>query len=118
MTNICTLTKTRKCAGDEAVWKRCMVTGKCQKSGDKVDRLFHTPTARRIDEMFAWVCTEPDGSEGLVGWHTSIGWVPLVGGDVDRMRSLRPQAEITRKETGWPVRLVRFTKRDDLEELP
>ncbi len=81
---------------------------------------WRTPTSRRFDECFCWVAEAPDGSEGLVGGNIGPGgqWLALVGGDVDRMRSLRPIAEMTRRGTGYPVRLVRFTRREDLEELP
>lgn len=87
---------------------------------DRVKRIFDTPTSRRVDELYAWMMEEPDGSEGLVG--ASIGprgsIIPLVGGDLKRMRSLRRFAETHREATGRPVRLLRFSRRDDLEELP
>jgi hypothetical protein len=77
-------------------------------------------TGQAIEALYAWVCTEPDGGEGVVG--ASIlglgGMVPLVGADMDRMKSYRPFAELVRKASGYPVRLVRFSQRDDLEVLP
>ena len=75
-------------------------------------------TGQSIDALFAWVCTEPDGGEGVAG--ALIGGInmPLVGADMDRMRSLRPYAELVRKITGYPMRLVRYGSREDLEVLP
>jgi hypothetical protein len=76
-------------------------------------------TGASIDALYAWVCTEPDGGEGVVGADIGLGGVShLVGADMDRIRSLRPYAEAIRGLTGYPVRLVRFGSRDDLEVLP
>ena len=84
-------------------------------------RHFQTPSARALDEVYAWVCTEPDGSEGFCVAHVPIeGGVmamPLVGGDLARMESLRHWAVKTRRDTGWPVRLLRFSTRTTVEEL-
>lgn len=72
-----------------------------------------------IDVLYAWVCTEPDGGEGIVGFDLGLDGVsPLIGADMDRIKSLRPYAEAVRSMTGYPVRLVRFGSRDDLEVLP
>lgn len=88
----------------------------------KVHRHFQTPTSRAIDEVFAWVCTEPDGSEGIIAGSVpnadgSTLALPLVGGDLARMRSYRHIAEQVQRETGYPVRLVRFTTRSVVEEI-
>lgn len=75
---------------------------------------------RSIDALYAWVATEKDGGEGVCGAFIAGlgGMVPLVGADRERVDSLRPYAELTRKTTGCPVRLVRFSRREDLEALP
>jgi hypothetical protein len=72
-----------------------------------------------IEALYAWVCTEPDGGEGVAGMNIPGlgGMVPLVGADMDRMKSLRPYAEQLREITGIPIRLVRFSRREDLEIL-
>jgi hypothetical protein len=76
-------------------------------------------TGQSIDALFAWVCTEPDGGEGVIGADVGLGGVtPSVGADMDRIKSLRPYAEAARRLTGYPVRLVRFGSREDLEVLP
>jgi len=72
-----------------------------------------------IERLYAWVATEPDGGEGLCSVTTlALGTMPLIGADRERIESLRPHAEITRKLTGYPVRLVRFLRTDVMEELP
>lgn len=80
---------------------------------------------KKIDALYAWICKEPDGGEGLCGallpgLEGAEGpvWTALVGADMDRVKSLRPYAEMTRTATGYPVTLIRLTRREDLEELP
>ena len=43
--------------------------------------------------------------------------MPLVGADLDRIRSLRDYAVMTQRLTGYPVHLVRYSRREDLEKL-
>lgn len=69
--------------------------------------------------LYAWIADDPDGGQGVAAAHIrGIGWMPLVGADMARMRSLRPHAVIVREKTGLPVRLVRFGRSEVLEELP
>lgn len=74
--------------------------------------------AQTIDALYAWVATEPDGGEGVCAAQIDREILPLVGADIDRARALRPYAKTAREATGYPVRLVRFSRREDLEELP
>jgi hypothetical protein len=71
-----------------------------------------------IDSVYAWVVVEPDGGEGVASAQIGNTHWPLVGADIDRVKSLRALAEAVRRQTGWPVRLVRFSNREELEELP
>jgi hypothetical protein len=71
-----------------------------------------------ISALYAWVATEPDGGEGVCSAQIGDVHFPLVGADMDRMKSLRPHAELIHRATGYPVRLVRFAHREDLEVLP
>jgi hypothetical protein len=75
-------------------------------------------TGQTIDALFAWVATEPDGGEGVCSAQIGDIHMPLVGADMDRIKSLRPYAELARRASGYPVRLVRFAHREDLEILP
>jgi hypothetical protein len=87
---------------------------------DEPERLFGVPGKMnlRIEALYAWVVEEPEGGEGLPVINVRGHTMPLVGADLDRIKSMRSFAEKTRRETGWPVRLVRFGAREDLEELP
>jgi protein gp37 len=73
---------------------------------------------KTIDALYAWVATEPDGGEGVCSFQLGNTHMPLVGADMDRIKSLRRFAEIIRRASGCPIRLVRFSTREDLEELP
>jgi hypothetical protein len=75
-------------------------------------------TGQTIDALYAWVATEPDGGEGVCSAQIGEIHMPLVGADIDRIKSLRDYAELVRRATGYPVRLLRFSRREDLEELP
>jgi hypothetical protein len=75
------------------------------------------PRAKTIDALYAWVATEPDGGEGVCAALIGNTMYPLVGADIDRVTSLREYAAEARRVSGYPVRLVRFSRREDLEEL-
>ena len=73
-------------------------------------------SAKTIDAMYAWIATEPDGGEGVVAASIGEWMMPLVGADIDRVKSLRNLAQRVRRQSGYEVRLVRFFGREDLEE--
>ena len=72
---------------------------------------------KKITELFAWVCTEADGGEGIPA--ASLGGMPfpLIGADQERIQSLRPYAEDAAYRLGLPVKLMRFTGGEVLEIL-
>lgn len=71
----------------------------------------------KITELYAWVCTEPDGGEGIPAANLGGMPMPLVGADKARIESLRPYAEDVAYQLGLPVKLVRFTNMEVLEHL-
>lgn len=72
----------------------------------------------RIDQMYVYIIEDrsPD-DEGVMGVKTSLGWMPLVGADLERAKSYRSLAEATAKQLGKPVKLVLFTNRQELEVI-
>jgi len=72
----------------------------------------------RIDEMFAFVAEEsgPD-DEGLIGFKSGDSWIPMVGADMARVNSLKPVAKQISKITGKSVKVLRFTNREEIEEI-
>lgn len=73
---------------------------------------------RRIDEMYAFVQLDPtDNTEGVIGFHSEQGWMPMVGADTARVESLRAMAQKVATETGAPVKVLRFTVREEILEI-
>lgn len=72
---------------------------------------------KKITEIFAWICTEPDGGEGIPAVSHDGLALPLVGADRARIESLRPYAQRVAHELGLPVRLMRFSGMEVLEQI-
>jgi hypothetical protein len=71
-----------------------------------------------IDALYAWVATNPDGNEGICSVIVDGRHTPMVFGSLRVANLARRDIEALRLATGVPVRLVRFSRREDLEELP
>lgn len=73
---------------------------------------------KHIDEMYAFVQTDPkDQTEGVIGFHTTDGWLPMVGADTARVEYLRPVAQEIATAMGREVRIIRFTVREEIEVI-
>ncbi len=73
----------------------------------------------KIEKMFAFVCEDsgPD-DEGIMGIqepYTGI-FMPLVGADMNRVKSLVEKAEIISQKVGKPYRILEFSVRKDVTE--
>lgn len=71
----------------------------------------------RIESLWAYLSVDEDGDEGVIGRAHGVMWVPLVAADETRLRGLRSTAKAVARQTGRVVRLVRFTVRQDVEEI-
>lgn len=72
----------------------------------------------RIDEMYAFVMVDPaDYTEGIIGFYTPTGWMPMVGADTNRVESLIPMAQDLADQLGEPVQILRFTVREEIDVL-
>lgn len=73
----------------------------------------------RIDEMWAWVVVDDDGTEGVPAYidPTTKTWAPMIGADADRVRSLRPFAKHVANIKQRSVELLRFTTRESMGTL-
>ena len=72
----------------------------------------------RIEEMYAYIQLDPkDNTEGVIAFMTREGWMPMVGADMSRVSYLRERAQEVADTTGQPVRLLRFSVREELEEI-
>ncbi len=74
----------------------------------------------KIAELFAWVITEADGSEGVPAFSAGVVgqqlMIPMVGADRERIESLRRHAVALARAKGLPLKLVRFSQLEVLEE--
>lgn len=69
----------------------------------------------RIDQLWAFLFVD-DGGEGVcAGPFGALPVVPYIAADKARVESLRPLAAAMAKRFGKPVRLAKFTHREDLE---
>lgn len=66
----------------------------------------------KIEEMWAWVCVEPDGNERIPAQCVDLEGVntflPFVGADSDRVKSLRKFVHQIAQIKGLPIKLMRF----------
>jgi hypothetical protein len=69
-----------------------------------------------INEIFAFVSVDGIG-EGVITRKIGGSWMPFIGADMDRARSLRVLAVQVAKEHGIKIKLVKFTNREVLEEI-
>jgi len=69
----------------------------------------------KIIEMYAFVAEDkvPE-DEGIIGFMSGTGWMPLVGADMARVDSLKPIARDISRKTGKTVKLIRFTNREEM----
>lgn len=69
----------------------------------------------RIEHVWAYLSTDNNG-EGIAAAPLGpLPLVPLIAADEARMRSIRPLAEQIARVFQRPVRLVKFTQREDVE---
>lgn len=73
----------------------------------------------RITELYAYVVADsgPD-DEGVPAWLGPDGaWMPMMGADLERAQSLRPEAEKVARLMGKQVTLIRSTGIEVVEEI-
>jgi hypothetical protein len=72
-----------------------------------------------IDQIFAFIVRDKDGTEGVCGWlNPATGlWVPLIGADLARVEAVRPIAADLAKALKTPITLAFFSTRHNIEVL-
>lgn len=68
-----------------------------------------------IDQMYAYVVMDDDNTEGIPAFMNGNTAMPMVGADMDRVKSLNPIAQKLAAELGKKVTLVRFSVRQEIE---
>lgn len=71
----------------------------------------------RIETIHAFVAVDDDDEEGLTGFMSESGWMPMVAADPTRLESLRPIAQQIAAASGATIKLVRFSQREELEVI-
>lgn len=71
----------------------------------------------RIDELYAFVTKDEDGNEGIAGFLSPDGWMPLIGADMNRVHSLMSMAKEIAKNTNIEMTLCVFSCRADKETI-
>ncbi len=71
----------------------------------------------KITELYCYIAEDAGPEdEGVAAFLGPGGmWMPMVGADKVRMEALRPMALTIATQLGKPLRLVRFTRREELE---
>lgn len=81
-----------------------------------LDAIIDRPTMPRIERLWGFLAVDNDGNEGVTGGNLGPGgtFIPFIGADEDRIKSLRPYVEQMAKMTpGVTIRFVEFTGRID-----
>lgn len=71
----------------------------------------------RINEIFAFVSVDNNGNEGVCGFSTPEGMMPLIAADPERVESLRVIAKQLAGMTDKKIQLIKFTVREDMEVI-
>jgi len=71
----------------------------------------------RIKNIHAYTAIGDDNEEGIIGEQIDGTFMPFICADEARAKSLRPRAESIGKATGKKVKFVRFSIREDLEDI-
>ena len=70
----------------------------------------------RIETLYAFVCVDEDGTEGVPAFSDGKSILPMMGADLAKVEYLRPLAQRVAND-GLKVTLVHFTNRVEIEIL-
>jgi hypothetical protein len=77
-----------------------------------------TQPALRVESIYAFLSVDPaDGTEGIVGFQTNDGLVPMVGADMAMIRKLQPVAQRIAAKSGRPITVVNFSGRTEVKVI-
>ncbi len=70
---------------------------------------------KAINELWAFVSSDEEG-EGVLGAQLASGqWMPFIGADEARIKSLREIAVDIARAQGIDIKLVKFSHREEVE---
>jgi hypothetical protein len=72
----------------------------------------------KIERLFAFIAKdELTGDEGVCGFQSDMGWMPMVGADQAMIDKLRPMARSIAKASGKEIVICRFSIREEIETI-
>lgn len=72
-----------------------------------------------IDSIWCWISTDETGEGVVAAPLMGPGTIcPLIAADESRLAQIRPWAEAIAKRSDKPLRLIRLTTREVVEDLP
>ena len=73
----------------------------------------------RIEELFVYVAHEPGDpdDEGITAFKAGGTWMPMVGADEARIKSLKGKAQEIANTTGHKITLMKFSTKTVLETI-
>lgn len=72
-------------------------------------------TVFRIEQVWAFLATDDDGTEGIVSILRGSHWMPLIAADERRLTDLTPLVEKIVNQTGQRIELVKFRWRERIK---
>ncbi len=87
---------------------------------DRPYGLFHQPrnTLAKITEIWAVVSVDPeDENEGVCAMKMGDSWMPMIAADPKRLEFIKAQAARLAAATGQKMKLVKFTTREEVEDI-
>jgi hypothetical protein len=70
-----------------------------------------------IDQLFAFISRDKDGTEGVIGMMMPNGLMPLIGADVARVDSYMKYAQNMADQMGVPIQVCLFSNRELVREI-
>ena len=67
-----------------------------------------------IDTVYAWVCTEPDGTQGIPATNVGPEIYPLLSSKRHVAEMMVPWAQAAADKSGNPIRLLQFNRTVEL----
>jgi len=71
-----------------------------------------------IDQVWAFICTDADGTEGIPAFNDGLMMIPMIAADEQKVRALRKaldRPELRQALKGKRIVLTQFTTRRDVE---
>lgn len=71
----------------------------------------------KIEKLYCFMIIDKDGDEGICGFKTDEGWMPMVGADLERMDSIEIIAKSIANSMNETIFLLEFTDRKEIKQI-